>query len=228
MTGWVVRGIGMGLINVGVRILLGVAVTQWPLHGSQLRWLGLATVLIAVIVWAGLDGVRDRRANPDPDHGADLTMVWLKAAALGGLGAGLVAWIVQMVVDFSLGQNTLFFELTSGAAFTILLIFIPATIAAFVGRMLVGKEAKRKLDSADAERDKQRHDRHDREAVSAGSVPAEAETTHDASYEQASPEQASPQQTQWSGDNADTEVFQAVDPDAGDPRETAKKHRDQT
>ncbi len=220
MTGWVVRGIGMGLINVGVRILLGVAVTQWPLHGSQLRWLGLATVLIAVIVWAGLDGVRDRRANPDPDHSADLTMVWLKAAALGGLGAGLVAWIIQMVVDFSLGQNSLFFELTSGAAFTILLIFIPATIAAFLGRLLVGKEAKRKLATTDAERDKQRHDR---QAVSAGSVTAEAEATHDASYEQSSPEQ-----TQWSGDNADTEVFQAVDPDAGDPRETTKKHRDQT
>ncbi len=215
MTGWVVRGIGMGLINVGVRILLGVAVTQWPLHGSQLRWLGLATVLVAVIVWAGLDGVRDRRANPDPDHSADLTMVWLKAAALAGLGAGLVTWIVQMVVDFSVGQNSLFFELTSGAAFTILLIFIPATIAAFLGRLLVGKEAKRKLATADEERDKQRHDR---QAVSAGSVPAEAETTHDTSYEQ----------TQWSGDNADTEVFQAVDPDAGDPRETSKKHRDQT
>ena len=112
MTGWVVRGIGMCLVNVGVRILLGAAVTQWPLHGSQMRWLGLATVLLVVIVWAGLDGIRDRRANPDPDDSADLAMVWLKAAVFAGLTAGAITWFLQLIVDFSLGQNTLVFELT--------------------------------------------------------------------------------------------------------------------
>lgn len=211
MTGWVVRGIGMGLINVGVRILLGVAVTQWPLHGSQLRWLGMAAVLLAVIVWAGVDGIRDRRANPDPEYGTDLTMVWLKAAVLGGLGAGLATWLVQLLVDFSLGQNSLFFELTSGAAFTILVIFIPATVAVFLGRLLAGREAKKKLAVTDAARDKDRHDRHEGPLVGANSP-------------RATPA-ANPRQSEWSGDNSDTEVFQAVDADR-DPRETTKKHRD--
>ena len=196
MTGWVVRGIGMCLVNVGVRILLGAAVTQWPLHGSQMRWLGLATVLLVVIVWAALDGIRDRRANPDPDDSADLAMVWLKAAVFAGLTAGAITWFLQLIVDFSLGQNTLVFELTSGAAFTILLVFIPATAAVFFGRMLANREAKKKLE----ERDKVRAEHHHH--VGAASAPQ--------------------QRSQWSdGDaNADTEVFQAVDPDAGDPRKT--------
>lgn len=213
MTGWVVRGIGMALVNVGVRILLGVAVTQWPLHGSQLRWLGIAAVLVAVVVWAGVDGIRDRRANPDPEYGTDLTMVWLKAAVLGGLVAGLATWLVQLIVDFSLGQNSLFFELTSGAAFTILVIFIPATISVFLGRLLAGREAKKKLAASDAERDKDRHDRQLVGANSQRSAPAEAQ-----------------EQSQWSGDNADTEVFSAVDPNTDPresaPRESTKKHRD--
>lgn len=210
----------MGLINVGVRILLGAAVAQWPLHGSQLRWIGMAVVLLAVVAWAGLDGIRDRRKNPDPEYGADLTMLWLKAAVLGGLLAGLLSWLVGLVVDFSLGQNSLFFELTSGAAFTILVIFVPATISVFIGRLLTSRDAKKKLAASDAEKEKQRHDHH---LVSSGS-------TADAS--RVSP----PDRTHWADDNADTEVFRAVDPDAPAPDasapggsasgETSKKHRD--
>jgi hypothetical protein len=214
----------MGLINVGVRILLGVAVTQWPLHGSQLRWIGMAAVLIAVIVWAGLDGIRDRRANPDPEYGKDLTMVWLKAAVLGGLGAGLVTWLIQLIVDFSLGQNSLFFELTSGAAFTILVIFIPATIAVFLGRLMAGREAKKKLAANDAERDRDRHDRH---LVGAGSATS---GTNAAQSDGTDAPSDSRDRNQWSGDNADTEVFQAVDADKSAPeretRPSIKKHRD--
>lgn len=213
MTGWVVRAIGMCLVNVGVRILLGVAVTQWPLQGSQLRWLGLAAVLLIVIVWAGLDGIRDRRAHPDPDDSSDLTMVWLKTAVFAGLVAGLAAWLIQLLVDFSMGRNSLFFELTSGAAFTILLIFIPATAAVFLGRLLANGEAKKKLAEQDEQRDKQRHDRH---LVGSGSG------SHDQNvqsrHEDVRHDDTRGAGTQWSGDNADTEVFDAVDPDAGDPR----------
>jgi hypothetical protein len=216
MTGWVVRGIGMGLINVGVRILLGAAVAQWPTHGSQLRWVGMAAVLLAVIVWAGIDGIRDRHANPDPEYGKDLTMVWLKAAVVGGLLAGLLAWLVGFLVDFSVGQNSLFFELTSGAAFTILVIFIPATIAVFLGRILAARDAKKKLAATDAEREQHRHERH----TVAAEARSQAATDHAADSQTASPQPAAADQSRWADDSADTEVFPAVgrtlqkDPDA--------------
>ncbi|MGB2722332.1 MAG: B-4DMT family transporter [Rhodococcus sp. (in: high G+C Gram-positive bacteria)] len=206
MTGWAVRGICMGLFNVVVRLLLGAAVSMWPLSGSALRWVAYALVLLVIIVWAGIDGIRDRRKHPDPDDGEDLTMVWLKAAVVGGLLGGLLSWIVDFFVDFSLGQNGLVFELTSGAAFTILTIFIAASVAVFVGRQIVNREAKKKLATSDAER------AHDRQLVNAGQEnrSSQAETARSETPQS---------ETQWASEHgeADTEVFSAVDAD-GKPR----------
>ncbi|WP_415974738.1 B-4DMT family transporter [Rhodococcus sp. 077-4] len=205
MTGWAVRGIAMGLVNVVVRLLLGAAVSMWPLSGSALRWVAYALVLLVIIVWAGIDGIRDRRKHPDPDDGEDLTMVWLKAAVVGGLLGGLLSWIVDFFVDFSLGQNGLIFELTSGAAFTILTIFIAASVAVFVGRHIVNRDAKKKLAASDAER------AHDRELVNAGNTERTRSTGRDNRAPDAEP--------QWAAEHgeADTEVFSAVDAE-GKPR----------
>ncbi|OZC71631.1 hypothetical protein CH306_22165 [Rhodococcus sp. 15-725-2-2b] len=211
MTGWAVRGISMGLVNVVVRLLLGAAVSMWPLSGSALRWVAYALVLLVIIVWAGIDGIRDRRRHPDPDDGEDLTMVWIKAAVVGGLLGGLLSWIVDFFVDFSLGQNGLVFELTSGAAFTILTIFIAASIAVFAGRQIVNREAKKKLATSDAER------AHDRQLVNAGQENRSRQGEATQSEPQRSETQRS--ETQWASEHgeADTEVFSAVDSD-GKPR----------
>ncbi|MFD4367663.1 B-4DMT family transporter [Rhodococcus sp. NPDC058521] len=136
MNAWVVRGLGMALIHIVLRAILGIAITQWPLHGSSLRMVALVLVVIAALVWGWLDAARDRKKNPDPDTGADLTMLWLKASILGGLVAGLGSWIVNFVPDFNVTQNSLFFELTSGAAFTVLLIFVPTMLAVGVDKLL--------------------------------------------------------------------------------------------
>ncbi|MFI8565823.1 B-4DMT family transporter [Rhodococcus sp. NPDC078407] len=215
MTGWAVRGIGMGLINAVVRLLLGAAVSMWPLSGSALRWVAYALVILVIVVWAGIDGVRDRRAHPDPDDGQDLTMVWLKAAVVGGLLGGLLSWIIGFFVDFSLGQNGIAFELTFGAAFTILTIFIVASIAVAVGRLIVNREAKKKLATSDADR------AHDRQLVNAGSADR-AESSRD-NGTQATPSQS---ERQWAAehDDADTEVFSAVDAD-GKPRMDKRDNR---
>ncbi|MBY4130503.1 B-4DMT family transporter [Rhodococcus fascians] len=213
MTGWAVRGIGMGLINAVVRLLLGAAVSMWPLSGSALRWVAYALVILVIVVWAGIDGVRDRRNNPDPDDSQDLTMVWLKAAVVAGLLAGLLSWIIDFFVDFSLGQNGLIFELTSGAAFTILTTFVVASIAVFAGRLIVNREAKKKLATSDADR------AHDRELVNAGST-ERAESSRDTRSQQESSRSETPRsEAQWASehDEADTEVFSAVDAD-GKPR----------
>ena len=209
MTGWAVRGIGMALINVVARLLLGAAVSMWPLSGSALRWVAYALVVLVIAVWAGIDGIRDRRRNPDPDKGEDLTMVWLKAAVVGGLLAGSISWIIDFFVDFSLGQNGLIFELTSGAAFTILTVFVVASIAMFVGRQIVNREAKKKLATSDAER------AHERQLVNAGSA---EQADRAGTRSQAEP--------QWAPEHgeADTEVFSAVDAD-GKPRMDKRGNR---
>ncbi|MFF2550995.1 B-4DMT family transporter [Nocardia sp. NPDC058058] len=143
MNAWVLRAVGLGALTVVLRTLLGFAMVNWPTNGSWMRILCLIVLVGAVVAWGVLDGRHDRRANPDPDHGADLTMRWLKAGLAGGLGAGLVAWILDFLPKFDLGDNGLLFEISSGASFIILLIFIPAMIGVALGRYLVGRESKK-------------------------------------------------------------------------------------
>jgi hypothetical protein len=143
MNSWIVRGLGMTFVHVVTRVALGVAVAAWPLHGSLMRWLGLAVVVLAALVWAGLDGIRDARAHPSEREEADLTMTWLKAGAVAGLLSGALCWLIGSVSDVSLGENSLFFELTSGAAFTLLLVFVPAMLAVAVGRFIAHRDAQK-------------------------------------------------------------------------------------
>ncbi|MRH87354.1 hypothetical protein GFY24_07740 [Nocardia sp. SYP-A9097] len=143
MNAWVLRAVGLGALTIVLRTVLGFAMVYWPTNGSWMRILCLIVLIAAVVAWGVLDGRADRRANPDPDHGADLTMRWLKAGLAGGLGAGLVAWILDFLPKFDLGDNGLFFEISSGASFVILLIFIPAMIGVALGRFLVGREGKK-------------------------------------------------------------------------------------
>lgn len=152
MSGWLVRGIGLALVHVVVRTLLGFAISEWPLRGSTIRWLSVLLVVLIALAWGYVDGRRDRKKNPDPERGADLTMMWLKAAVLGGLVAGAVGWIIDQAPKFDLGDNALLFELTSGAAWTILLIFIPSMIGIGVARVLAGRKERKANPPADTER----------------------------------------------------------------------------
>ncbi|WP_435277599.1 B-4DMT family transporter [Rhodococcus yananensis] len=142
MKPWLLRGLGLALVHTVVRVLLGAALVQWPLQGSLMRWTGFVIVVLAAFVWAGIDGIRDRRANPDPDDGTDLTMRWLAAGAVTGLIGGAATWLIDIVTSIPVGVKSLFFELTSGAAFTVLLVFLPATAAVALGRFFVGREQR--------------------------------------------------------------------------------------
>lgn len=143
MNAWVLRGLGLAVVHVVVRAVLGLAIAQSPLQGSLMRWVSLLVVVLIAAIWGYIDGSRDRRRNADPDNGADLTMLWLKAALLGGVVAGAVAWIVDQLPKFDLGDNSLVFELTSGAAWTVLLIFVPAVTGVALGRFLSNRKANK-------------------------------------------------------------------------------------
>lgn len=198
MNGWVVRGLGLALVHVVVRTFLGAAVTQWPEQGSIMRWFSLIVVILAAFMWGALDGIRDRRANPDPDDGADLTMMWLKASFVAGILAGVAAWIIGLIFDIAVTNSGLFFEVTSGAAFTVLLVFIPATVGVGLGRFVTGRDARKSgavaaPDNADLEVE---------DAAAEGHADSEWSYEHgtESGYH-------------YEGDNTDTEVFTPVEPD---------------
>ncbi|MCX4091187.1 B-4DMT family transporter [Nocardia sp. alder85J] len=141
MSAWVLRATAFGVLVVALRTLLGFAMIHWPTQGSWLRILCLAVILVSVAAWGLADGRNDRQANPDPERGgADLTVRWLKAGVAGGLGSGLVAWVVDLLPKMDLGGNSLVFELTAGASFIVLLIFVPAMAGVALGRFLADRE----------------------------------------------------------------------------------------
>ncbi|MGQ4615097.1 B-4DMT family transporter [Nocardia sp. R7R-8] len=140
MTSWLLRAVVLGALVVALRSLLGFAMVYWPTHGAAMRMLCLVVLIAAIVSWGVLDGRRDRAASADPERGADLTMMWLKAAVLGGVGSGLAAWILDFFPRFDLGDNGLLFEVTAGASFIILLIFVPALIGVGIGRMSADRQ----------------------------------------------------------------------------------------
>ncbi|TQM31863.1 B-4DMT family transporter [Nocardia bhagyanarayanae] len=141
MIAWVVRAVLLGALVVALRTVLGFAMVQWPTQGAWMRMLCLLVLLVAIVGWGVLDGHKDRVAHPDPERGSDLTIRWLKAAVAGGLGSGAVSWLLDFLPRFDLGDNGLLFELTAGASFIILLIFIPGLVGVGIGRMLAGRRS---------------------------------------------------------------------------------------
>ncbi|MEV0707138.1 B-4DMT family transporter [Nocardia aurea] len=151
MTAWVLRAFALGVLVVGLRIGLGFGMVYWPTHGSSMRILCLVVLLAVIVAWGVLDGRADRLDNPDPERGSDLTIRWLKAAVAGGVGSGLVSWMVDFFPKMDLSDNGLLFEVTAGASFIILLIFIPALIGVGIGRMVAGRAAEKSV-NAESER----------------------------------------------------------------------------
>lgn len=196
MKPWLLRGLGLALVHVVVRVLLGAALIQWPLQGSVLRWLAFTVVVLAALVWAGIDGIRDRRAHPDPDLREDLTMRWLAAGAVTGLAGGVLTWLVDAVTPIPVGVTSLFFEVSSGAAFTVLLVFLPAMAAVTAGRYLANREERKATRNEDWSAP-----REDRTPVTVASGAPAADAGRE-----------------WRNDDAPTEVFPAVDPNGSPPR----------
>ncbi|WP_256667921.1 B-4DMT family transporter [Nocardia cyriacigeorgica] len=140
MTAWVLRATVLGALVVALRVLLGFGMVNWPTQGAWMRLLCLVVIIGAVAGWGFLDGRRDRAAHSEGEGSSDLTILWLKAAVAGGLGSGLVSSILDMVPNVDLGDNGLLFEMTAGASFIVLLIFIPALAGIAIGRRAAGRK----------------------------------------------------------------------------------------
>jgi hypothetical protein len=135
MNSWIVRGTALAGVLVAVRLTLDLTMDQWPAQQAMLRYTGLTCVIAAAAAWGFVDGRSSRLRNPDhPERGPDLTMIWLAAGAFAGVVAGAVA-------SLGLGDNSLLFELTSGAAWSMLLVFIAAMLGRVVGAFAADRRA---------------------------------------------------------------------------------------
>jgi MFS family permease len=139
MTTWLLRGLAFAAGMVIVRILQGTLIN---LYETKAGLISIALVVlfgIASFVWGLLDGRADANANPDPDRRRDLAMTWLLAGLVAGVLSGLLTWIVSLFYHNVYGEG-LISEVTTFAAFTALMVFVPAIAAAAIGRFLVDRK----------------------------------------------------------------------------------------
>ncbi|MBI3215147.1 MAG: B-4DMT family transporter [Mycobacterium sp.] len=140
MSKWLSRGLVFAALMFVVRLVQGALINQFETKALLISIALLAVFVIAVLVWGFADGRADARANPDPDRRDDLAMAWLLAGLVAGVASGVITWLVSLFYP-ALYVGGLINEVTTFAAFTALLVFLPGILAVAVGRWLVDRKA---------------------------------------------------------------------------------------
>ncbi len=148
------RGLVYAGAMVVVRLVQGTLINAFQTQAALISLVLLLLFVIGVVVWGLLDGRDDARANPDPDRRQDLAMIWLLAGLAAGVLSGVVCWLLALFYK-ALYTGSLLNEITTFAAFTALLVFLPAIIGVTVGRWRVDRnpEAYRVAESGEGRAD---------------------------------------------------------------------------
>jgi len=125
-------------VMVVVRLIQGAVINAWPTQAGLASLVLLGLFVIGVVVWGVIDGRADAKANPDPDRRQDLAMTWLLAGLLAGVLSGAVSWLIALVYT-GLYTGGLINEVTTFAAFTALVVFLPGIIGVAIGRWRVDR-----------------------------------------------------------------------------------------
>jgi len=138
MTSWMLRGLVFAGGMVLVRLVQGALINTYENKASMISLTLVALFAIVPLVWGFLDGRSDAKDNWDPDRRRDLAMWWLNAGLFAGVVSGAVVWIISLFYA-NIYSDSLLNELTTFAAFTALLTFIPAVITVALGRLSIDR-----------------------------------------------------------------------------------------
>lgn len=138
MTTWLSRGLVFAAGMVLLRLVQGTLINTFPTAAGLISIALVVLFGIGALVWGYLDGAADARDNPDPDRRRDLAMRWLLAGLIAGVVSGVVVWIISLVYR-NVYADGLIPEISAFAAFTALMVFLPAMIAVAVGRGMVDR-----------------------------------------------------------------------------------------
>jgi hypothetical protein len=141
MNKWLLRGLVYAAAMIVVRLIQGAMINAWQTEAGLISVVLLVLFIIGVIVWGVIDGRADARANPDPDRRQDLAMVWLLAGVVAGVVSGVVSWVIALFYQ-GIYTGGLINEVTTFAAFTALIVFLPAIIGVTIGRWRVDRKTE--------------------------------------------------------------------------------------
>ena len=132
------RGLVFAAVMVVIRLIQGAVINAWATQAGLVSLVLVLGFVIIVAVWGVIDGRADATASPDPDRRQDLAMVWLLAGLLAGVLSGAVSSAISQFYD-GLYTGGVIAELTTFAAFTALVVFLPGIIGVALGRWRVDR-----------------------------------------------------------------------------------------
>lgn len=147
MRNWLLRGLAFAAAMVVVRLIQGTIINASPTHAALVSVVLLLLFATGVAVWGVLDGRADATTNPDPDHREDLAMTWLLAGLAAGILSGAVCWLISLLYE-GLYTGGFLNEVTTFAAFTALVVFLPGIIGVAIGRWRVDRNPPPHRDGA--------------------------------------------------------------------------------
>lgn len=123
----------MAVVHAAGALVLVKVKLAAVLPPTMLTWITIALLIGVALLWGSIDGWRRL-------DGAVIT--WLIAGVVGGLLGGVLNVAGRALFVDQTGVSQLPSQLTSGAAFTALLIMVPAWIGFAVGSRLEAPEAE--------------------------------------------------------------------------------------
>ncbi|HEX3779255.1 MAG TPA: B-4DMT family transporter [Pseudonocardiaceae bacterium] len=144
MQPWLMRGLVLAVVNGAAQTLLGAIEAAHPTSDRVAEPIAIAVLAGIALLWSAIDGWLRK-----PGRG----MVWFFAALIGGFGAGLLGVIGKAAFVDSTGIWALGPALTGGAAFTALLILIPAGLGLAVGGKMLQPPATHPAPAEDGDAD---------------------------------------------------------------------------
>ncbi|MBV9353783.1 MAG: B-4DMT family transporter [Mycobacterium sp.] len=154
MRSWLVRGLFFAAAMVVVRLFQGALINAFQTQAGLISIVLVLIFMVLVILWGLIDGRTDARENPNPDHRRDLAMIWLVAGLVAGVVGGAVTWLISLFYKNGLYTGGLINEVTTFAAFTALLVFVPGIGAVTIGRWLVDRKADERQSRSGGDEDR--------------------------------------------------------------------------
>jgi hypothetical protein len=147
MRTWLIRGLVMAVLHAAAFTTVAKVEVYQPTGATVIQAVAIAVLVGAAALWSALDGWLRRE---------DSGRTWFIAALVAGPVSGVLYVIARAIFVDQTSMNELWPALTGGAAFTALLVLIPAGLGLLVGgRLESPRKAARTDDEAeeDAEED---------------------------------------------------------------------------
>lgn len=129
MPAWLLRGLCLGLLHAFAVVAVAKLTVFNPTDVDIAKAVSIALLVGAAALWSAIDGWLGRR-----DRGRN----WFVAALIAGPVAGILSVVGRSLFVDQTGVAALDDALTGGAAFTALLVLVPAGLGLFAGSRFGG------------------------------------------------------------------------------------------